>query len=152
VVGSFWICQLCKSSGFSQCYISSPSFAYSVSKEHEILTFFPLQDTEGLFIKSNFEYVRHNERKAVKILNSASKDNQVLKTGESVSAMYYNNLGCLHFQMQKFNLASFYFCRAIAENEKALALIASVDKSEYTTKTPFTRYRQSLKTERNSYV
>ncbi|CAB3987599.1 CCR4-NOT transcription complex subunit 10 [Paramuricea clavata] len=86
-------------------------------------------DTEGLFIKSNFEYVRHNERKAVKILNSASKDNQVLKTGESVSAMYYNNLGCLHFQMQKFNLASFYFCRAIAENEKALALIASVDKS-----------------------
>ncbi len=89
-----------------------------------------LQDTEGLFIKSNFEYVRHNERKAVKILNSASKDNQVLKTGESVSAMYFNNLGCLHFQMQKYNLASFYFCRAIAENEKALALIASVDKSE----------------------
>ncbi|XP_028392789.1 CCR4-NOT transcription complex subunit 10-like [Dendronephthya gigantea] len=85
-------------------------------------------DTEGLFIKSNFEYVRHNERKAVKILNSASKDNQVLKTGESISAMYFNNLGCLHFQMQKYNLASFYFCRAIAENEKALALI-SADKS-----------------------
>ena len=93
-------------------------------------TFLPPQDTEGLFIKSNFECVRHNERKAVKILNSASKENQVLKTGESVSAMYFNNLGCLHFQMQKYNLASFYFCRAIAENEKALALIASGDKSK----------------------
>ena len=86
-------------------------------------------DTEGLFIKSNFEYVRHNERKAVKILNSASKENQVLKTGECVSAMYFNNLGCLHFQMQKYNLASFYFRRAIAENEKALALIGTADKS-----------------------
>jgi CCR4-NOT transcription complex subunit 10 len=89
-----------------------------------------MKDTEGLFIKSNFEYVRHNERKAVKILNSASKENQVLKTGECVSAMYFNNLGCLHFQMQKYNLASFYFRRAIAENEKALALIATVDKSK----------------------
>lgn len=87
-----------------------------------------LQGAEGLFIKSNFEYVRHNERKAVKLLNSASKHNQVLKTGECVTAMYYNNLGCLHFQMQKYNLASFYFCRAIEENEKALAQFLPSDK------------------------
>lgn len=74
--------------------------------------------------------MRHNERKAVKILNSASKDNQILKTGESISTMYFNNLGCLHAQMQKYNLASFYFCRAIAENEEALSLISTSDKSE----------------------
>ncbi|XP_046842122.1 CCR4-NOT transcription complex subunit 10-like [Xenia sp. Carnegie-2017] len=86
-------------------------------------------DTEALFIKSNFEFVRHNERKAVKILNSASKDNQILKTGESISTMYFNNLGCLHAQMQKYNLASFYFCRAIAENEEALSMISTSDKN-----------------------
>lgn len=82
---------------------------------------------EGLFIKSNFEYVRHNERKAVKLLNSVSKDNQVLEAGESVSAMYFNNLGCLHFQMQKYHLASNYFCRAIEENEKALNQFSPAD-------------------------
>lgn len=86
------------------------------------------QGVEGLFIKSNFEYVRHNERKAVKLLNSIPRDNEVLQTGESVSAMYFNNLGCLHFQMQKYNLASFYFCRAIEENEKALNLFSQADK------------------------
>ena len=67
----------------------------------------------------------------MKLLNSASKENHVRTTGESVSAMYFNNLGCLHFQMHKYNLASFYFCRAIEENEKALAKFLPVDKSKY---------------------
>ncbi|XP_077982183.1 CCR4-NOT transcription complex subunit 10-like [Glandiceps talaboti] len=72
------------------------------------------------FIKSNFEYLRQNYRKAIKLLNSAPESGSVLKTGECRSAMYYNNQGCVHFYMRKYNLSAYYFRKALQENENAL--------------------------------
>lgn len=84
---------------------------------------------EGLFLKSNFEFLRQNFRKSIKLLNSAPKPNDLVERGQSVSTMYYNNLGCIHFQMHKYNLAAFYFRKSLQENNKALSSLPPVDKN-----------------------
>ncbi|XP_068694299.1 CCR4-NOT transcription complex subunit 10-like isoform X2 [Montipora foliosa] len=84
---------------------------------------------EGLFLKSNFEYLRHNFRKSIKLLNSSPKPSDLKERGQSVSTMYYNDLGCIHFQLHKYNLAAFYFRQALQENYKALASLPLVDKN-----------------------
>ncbi|XP_032225429.2 CCR4-NOT transcription complex subunit 10 isoform X2 [Nematostella vectensis] len=86
--------------------------------------------TVGLFLKSNFEYLRQNYRKSVKLLNSVQKcSNPSLESGQCINTMYFNNLGCIHYQMHKYNLGAFYFRRALEENDKALSLLPHVDKN-----------------------
>ncbi|XP_076844618.1 CCR4-NOT transcription complex subunit 10 isoform X5 [Brachyhypopomus gauderio] len=77
----------------------------------------------SLFLKSNFEYLRGNYRKAVKLLNSANiaEHPGPLKTGECVRCMFWNNLGCIHFAMGKHNLGIFYFKKALQENDHTCA-------------------------------
>ncbi|KAM4706015.1 CCR4-NOT transcription complex subunit 10 isoform 2-T2 [Rhinophrynus dorsalis] len=83
--------------------------------------------TLSLFLKSNFEYLRGNYRKAVKLLNSANiaEHPGFMKTGECVRCMFWNNLGCIHFAMGKHNLGLFYFKKALQENDNACAQLAS---------------------------
>ncbi|XP_059363404.1 CCR4-NOT transcription complex subunit 10-like isoform X4 [Carassius carassius] len=73
----------------------------------------------SLFMKSNFEYLRGNYRKAVKLLNSSNiaEHPGPLKTGECMRCMFWNNLGCIHFAMGKHNLGLFYFKKALQEND-----------------------------------
>uniref|UniRef100_A0A8C9SXR7 CCR4-NOT transcription complex subunit 10 n=1 Tax=Scleropages formosus TaxID=113540 RepID=A0A8C9SXR7_SCLFO len=80
----------------------------------------------SLFLKSNFEYLRGNYRKAVKLLNSSNiaEHPGPMKTGECVRCMFWNNLGCIHFAMGKHNLGLFYFKKALQENENTCAQIA----------------------------
>ncbi|XP_078395959.1 CCR4-NOT transcription complex subunit 10 isoform X3 [Cetorhinus maximus] len=75
----------------------------------------------SLFLKSNFEYLRGNYRKAVKLLNSANITDHpgFLSTGECIRCMFWNNLGCIHFAMGKHNLGIFYFKKALQENDAA---------------------------------
>ncbi|XP_067837848.1 CCR4-NOT transcription complex subunit 10 isoform X2 [Heptranchias perlo] len=75
----------------------------------------------SLFLKSNFEYLRGNYRKAVKLLNSANITEHpgFLSTGECIRCMFWNNLGCIHFAMGKHNLGIFYFKKALQENDAA---------------------------------
>ncbi|XP_026139949.1 CCR4-NOT transcription complex subunit 10-like isoform X4 [Carassius auratus] len=77
----------------------------------------------SLFLKSNFEYLRGNYRKAVKLLNSSNiaEHPGPLKTGECVRCMFWNNLGCIHFAMGKHNLGLFYFKKALQENDHICA-------------------------------
>ncbi|XP_067305901.1 CCR4-NOT transcription complex subunit 10 isoform X2 [Pseudorasbora parva] len=77
----------------------------------------------SLFLKSNFEYLRGNYRKAVKLLNSSNiaEHPGPLKTGECVRCMFWNNLGCIHFAMGKHNLGLFYFKKALQENDNTCA-------------------------------
>ncbi|XP_068612171.1 CCR4-NOT transcription complex subunit 10 [Brachionichthys hirsutus] len=77
----------------------------------------------SLFLKSNFEYLRGNYRKAVKLLNSSNiaEHPGPIKTGECVRCMFWNNLGCIHFAMGKHNLGVFYFKKALQENEHTCA-------------------------------
>ncbi|XP_030061898.1 CCR4-NOT transcription complex subunit 10 isoform X2 [Microcaecilia unicolor] len=80
----------------------------------------------SLFLKSNFEYLRGNYRKAVKLLNSSNVAEHpgFLKTGECIRCMFWNNLGCIHFAMGKHNLGIFYFKKALQENDNACAQLA----------------------------
>lgn len=79
--------------------------------------------TPSLFLKSNFEYLRGNYRKAVKLLNSSNiaEHPGPIKTGECVRCMFWNNLGCIHFAMGKHNLGIFYFKKALQENDNTCA-------------------------------
>uniref|UniRef100_A0A3P9DHY2 CCR4-NOT transcription complex subunit 10 n=1 Tax=Maylandia zebra TaxID=106582 RepID=A0A3P9DHY2_9CICH len=81
------------------------------------------QSAPSLFLKSNFEYLRGNYRKAVKLLNSSNIAEHAgpIKTGECVRCMFWNNLGCIHFAMGKHNLGIFYFKKALQENDHTCA-------------------------------
>uniref|UniRef100_A0A671MD90 CCR4-NOT transcription complex subunit 10 n=1 Tax=Sinocyclocheilus anshuiensis TaxID=1608454 RepID=A0A671MD90_9TELE len=88
------------------------------------------QSAPSLFLKSNFEYLRGNYRKAVKLLNSSNiaEHPGPLKTGECVRCMFWNNLGCIHFAMGKHNLGLFYFKKALQENDHVCAQLGDAAK------------------------
>ncbi len=37
----------------------------------------------------------------------------------AAATVYFNNLGCVHYRMKKFNAAAYYFGKALAADEKA---------------------------------
>lgn len=77
------------------------------------------QNPSALFLKSSFEYIRKNYRKSIKLLNSCPKTSDYV-SGQSLAVLYYNNLGCVHLQMKKYNAATFYFTKALQANQKHL--------------------------------
>ena len=79
--------------------------------------------TTGLFLKSNLEYLRQNYRKAIKLLNNSCQRSD---RDPNVSALYFNNMGCIHHLMRRHTAACFYFTRALQEND---ALYSGADKS-----------------------
>ena len=83
-----------------------------------------------MFLKSNYEFLRRNYQKSIKLLNTAPKMNNHHETGDNIPCMYYNNQGCIHYQMQKYNLAALYFKKALEENDKVLMSLPPVDKSK----------------------
>ena len=72
------------------------------------------QNTTGLFLKSNLEYLRQNFRKAIKLLNNSCQKNE---RDPNVPALYFNNMGCIHHCMRRHTAAAFYFTRALMEND-----------------------------------
>lgn len=71
------------------------------------------QSAHPMFLKSNLENLKENFDKSVKILNAIQDD----KTDPTLPALYFNNIGCIHFQLKKYEAAKYYFARAIKENE-----------------------------------
>ena len=80
------------------------------------------QTTPVLYLKCQFEYMRGNYRKAIKVLNTVAQppSKPTSKTGECLPVMYYNNLAVIHFHMRKHHLGAFYLRKAIAENSSAV--------------------------------
>ena len=69
----------------------------------------PLPDnTTGLFLKANLEYLRSNYKKSIKLLNSCSDANT------QASAIYLNNMGCIHFSTGRYRTAALYFSKALS--------------------------------------
>jgi len=66
------------------------------------------------FVRSHIEFECGNFRKSIKMLNSA-----VQAAGSRVFPHYYNNLGCIHQNMKKPNLAVYYFKNALERLEAA---------------------------------
>lgn len=71
---------------------------------------------QTVFLRSHLEFLRGNYRKAVKVLCAAQVDRDVRTT-----AMYHNNIGCVHFCTGKPHLGSYNF-------EKALKLFVDSDE------------------------
>ncbi|KAK9060709.1 hypothetical protein SSX86_021415 [Deinandra increscens subsp. villosa] len=65
----------------------------------------------ALFLKSQLEYARNNHRKAIKLLMAS-----VSQTESGTSALYYNNLGCIYYQLEKYQTAAVFFSKAIANS------------------------------------
>ncbi|KAL8247957.1 hypothetical protein R6Q59_009173 [Mikania micrantha] len=84
----------------------------------------------ALFLKSQLEYAKRNHRKAIKLLVASAS-----QTETGTSALYYNNLGCIYFQLEKYQTATFFFSKAIENSspqrkEKPMKLLSfSQDKS-----------------------
>ncbi|XP_065914161.1 CCR4-NOT transcription complex subunit 10-like isoform X2 [Dysidea avara] len=76
--------------------------------------------THVAFLKANYEYLRGNYCKSVKLLTSAPKTPLLTDVGQCLPSLYFNNLGCLHYHMGKYSLASYYFSKALYENDSAL--------------------------------
>ena len=84
-----------------------------------------------IYLKSNMELLRGNRRKAVKVLNTTPQAHRPThETGEHVPTMYYNNLGIIHFCMQKHNLGATYFRKALHENTQIVNEFHRNDLSE----------------------
>jgi CCR4-NOT transcription complex subunit 10 len=86
------------------------------------------QSPSTLYLKAQLEYVRQNYRKSTRVLNSSPRTPVVLETGECLTSLYFNNLGCIHAGMKKYNLAAFYFKQALEENNHAVMRMGTVDK------------------------
>jgi CCR4-NOT transcription complex subunit 10 len=86
--------------------------------------------TMALFLKSQLEYARGNHRKAIKLLMASSNRNE-----SGTSSLFYNNLGCIHYQLGKPSTSAAFFSKALKSfqplhNENPLTLSNfSQDKS-----------------------
>lgn len=84
----------------------------------------------ALILKSQLEYARGNHRKAIKLLMASSN-----RTDTEFSSIFNNNLGCIYYQLGKYQTSSFFFSKALTncsslrkEQQKKLATF-SQDKS-----------------------
>lgn len=83
---------------------------------------------EALFLKSNMEYLLENYTKSIKLLNSAPKMARVTEVGHALSVMYFNNMCCIHFAINKYNLALFYSRKALEENISVMKSLPPMEK------------------------
>lgn len=84
----------------------------------------------ALYLKSQLEYARRNPRKAIKLLMASSNRTEI-----GISSMYYNNLGCIYYQLGKHQTSGIFFSKALknsslVQKEKPIKLLSlSQDKS-----------------------
>ena len=64
----------------------------------------------ALVLKAQLEYSRANFRKAIKLLTTWSS------RAESIEALFFSNLGCIHHQLQKHQTAALFFRKALQAN------------------------------------
>ncbi|XP_074379307.1 uncharacterized protein LOC141720665 [Apium graveolens] len=62
-----------------------------------------------LFLKSQLEYARGNHPKAVKLLMASSNRTEI-----GTSILFYNNLGCIHYRLGKYQTSAIYFSKALS--------------------------------------
>lgn len=77
------------------------------------------------FFKAQLSFLRFQPAAALKELSQAAANGASNGGAQNPmnATMYFNNLACVHFQMNKYSLSSFYLTRALQENDKANAAI-----------------------------
>ncbi|XP_052063394.1 CCR4-NOT transcription complex subunit 10-like [Mytilus californianus] len=104
----------------TRCLLMMKSMKSSKREIKALITAHPM-NLSVLYLKSNFEYMRSNHRKAMKMMGIAPSSSTLFtEAGECLPVMYHNNMGCIHFYLRKHHLGAFYFRKAIQENENAL--------------------------------
>ncbi|KAJ8546489.1 hypothetical protein K7X08_032366 [Anisodus acutangulus] len=63
----------------------------------------------ALYLKSQLEYARGNHQKAIKLLIASSD-----RTEMGISSIYYNNLGCIYYQLGKRHTSALFFSKALS--------------------------------------
>jgi CCR4-NOT transcription complex subunit 10 len=83
-----------------------------------------LRNESALYLKANFEYLRQNYRKALKLLSSCHSEGSESGSAAGGSGgltkqgpMYFNNVGCVHHKMGKYHAALSYFSKALKQME-----------------------------------
>lgn len=100
----------------------------------------PASKATAVFLKSNFEYMKGNYHKAYKLLGCYQLPTGNASDGET-NAAYYNNLGIIHFGMNKPNLGSFYLQKALSEND---AVVIAANKIHLLTIQAGNRHSQNV--------
>ncbi|XP_028760692.1 CCR4-NOT transcription complex subunit 10-like isoform X1 [Neltuma alba] len=62
----------------------------------------------ALLLKSQLEYARHNHRKAIKLLMVSNN-----RTDPAFLSIFHNNLGCIYYQLGKYQTSSLFFSKAL---------------------------------------
>ncbi|TKY54817.1 CCR4-NOT transcription complex subunit 10 [Spatholobus suberectus] len=62
----------------------------------------------ALLLKSQLEYARGNHRKAIKLLMASNS-----RTDTAFSSIFNNNLGCIYYQLGKYQTSSLFFSKAL---------------------------------------
>ncbi|KAL8094669.1 hypothetical protein AgCh_036267 [Apium graveolens] len=62
-----------------------------------------------LFLKAQLEYAGGNHPKAIKLLMASSNRMEI-----GISIMFYNNLGCIHYQLGRYQTSALYFSKALS--------------------------------------
>ncbi|CAK8563455.1 unnamed protein product [Lathyrus sativus] len=65
--------------------------------------------SRALLLKSQLEYARGNHRKAIKLLMASSNN----RTDTEFSSIFNNNLGCIYYQLGKYQTSSIFFSKAL---------------------------------------
>ncbi|XP_058759959.1 uncharacterized protein LOC131633251 isoform X3 [Vicia villosa] len=65
--------------------------------------------SRALLLKSQLEYARGNHRKAIKLLMASSSN----RTDTEFSSIFNNNLGCIYYQLGKYQTSSIFFSKAL---------------------------------------
>lgn len=76
---------------------------------------------EAMLLKANFEFLRQNYRKSLKLLHSVSKTNLASAKPASdkpapvspLTPTIHNNVACIHFSVNNYNAALWYLSRAL---------------------------------------
>ncbi|XP_029640500.1 CCR4-NOT transcription complex subunit 10 [Octopus sinensis] len=103
----------------TRCLIMMKSLK-ACKREIKVLMSSQATNPSVVYLKSNFEYLRGSSRKVIKMLGTVPQNTVISESGNCLPVMYYNNLGCIHFNTRKHHLGAFYFRKAVAENESAV--------------------------------
>lgn len=130
-----WLSAPQQNGASSSSSLSSAAVAVAAgAAEHDPLSSPALRNMTMLYLKANFEYLRQNYHKALKVLSSSQHDAAVL-AGDAggpppapapaarplreglVGALYLNNVGCVHHKMRRYGAALLFFEKALKQLE-----------------------------------
>eukprot|EP00615_Pteridomonas_danica_P006258 CAMPEP_0114359644 /NCGR_PEP_ID=MMETSP0101-20121206/23179_1 /TAXON_ID=38822 ORGANISM="Pteridomonas danica, Strain PT" /NCGR_SAMPLE_ID=MMETSP0101 /ASSEMBLY_ACC=CAM_ASM_000211 /LENGTH=689 /DNA_ID=CAMNT_0001503305 /DNA_START=80 /DNA_END=2149 /DNA_ORIENTATION=- len=79
-----------------------------------------VRNESALYLKANFEYLRQNYRKALKLLSSCHGEGNGAASSSLTKQgpMYFNNVGCVHHKMGKYHAALTFFSKALKQIEQ----------------------------------